>query len=379
MLFVMDSLYTGGAEYSTLQWASWLSKRTGWDISMVCLRERKPSFDPGKFGLVDRIKFLKGPAILWWWELVKVMRHERPDIVHSVLLKSNFNCRWTSLFVKALYIESMVNRTYDPVRYQDRRVSSWLLECIRWMDRWSQAWGVDAFHSVTSDIGRHFGERTGVPKHKIAVIPRGREENSYRRSSQVRSELREQLGAGEDQVVFINVARHEYQKGQRFLIEAFAQAARGIDAVLWIAGREGKETPDLESLLKEADIASRVRLLGHRDDIQQLLCASDIFVLPSLFEGIAGVLIEAEAAGLPIIASDLEGVREVVEPEKNSWLVPPGEIRPLAERMHALALQKDYRFKMGQSSYEIFSARFGLSGIHMRMEAFYLDQLKRKE
>jgi glycosyltransferase involved in cell wall biosynthesis len=104
----------------------------------------------------------------------------------------------------------------------------------------------------------------------------------------------------------------------------------------------------------------RVHLLGHRDDLPEVLAAADIFVFPSLFEGLGGVLIEAMALGLPIVASDLPAIREVVEEGGNALLVPHSDPGALAVAIDRMLGDDAMRKSFAARGRKIFNERFTL-------------------
>src|SRR5690606_32996474 len=129
-----------------------------------------------------------------------------------------------------------------------------------------------------------------------------------------RREARQRLGIGESTPVLINVGRQDHQKAQDHLIRAFARLhIECPNAVLLIVGREGGATPKILRALAETGLGDAVRLLGHRTDVPDLLAASDVFVFPSLYEGLGCSLIEAMALSTPIIGSDADAITEVLD------------------------------------------------------------------
>src|SRR5207248_5271036 len=106
--------------------------------------------------------------------------------------------------------------------------------------------------------------------------------------------------------------------------------------VVLIAGRRGHASSDIDAWLRTSPNATRVRMLGHIDDVPDVLAAADVFAFPSLWEGLGGSLIEAMALALPIVASDLPAIREVVEDGRNADLVPLGDAASLAAALGAL-------------------------------------------
>ena len=377
ILFVMDSLSTGGAEYSTLSLAGWMRNKMRWEVKVACLKDKQPSYDPAEFGLEGCIEIIRGESpVIQWFRLLRLVRRMDPAIIHSVLLYSNFFCRGLRLVRGGhIYVESLVNRTYDEARFRDPRVNALGLRVFRRLDRWTQRLGVDHFHAVTEDIRKHFMVHTGTPEEKISVVYRGRKLMPSP-DPDGRKRIRKELGIGDQTIVFLSAGRHEYQKGQQILLKAFhrLQQSQAGDICLVVAGREGEETVGLNVFIGQHDLYGKVRLLGHRDDLRQIMGASDVFVLPSLFEGIGGVLIEAEAAGLPVICSALDGLREVVEEDRNALLVDPGDETALAAAMERMAMDADLRSSFGSAGREIFMNRFTETVSHEKMSAFYLDR-----
>ena len=133
-------------------------------------------------------------------------------------------------------------------------------------------------------------------------------------SKERRARGREGLGIASDAPVIVTVGRQEYQKGQTHLIAAFERVAREYpEALLLLAGRRGYESGAIDAAIARSSFGDRIRSLGHRDDLPDVLAACDVFAFPSLYEGLGGAVIEAMALGLPVVSSDLPAVREVVE------------------------------------------------------------------
>ena len=376
ILFVIDSLSTGGAEYSTLRLAGWLKKEKLWDVKLVYLRDRTPSYNLADFDLDTCSLRLSGKS--WLQKTIKLyqlIRQWNPQIVHSVLLYANFFCRPIRLVNGgSIFIESLVNRTYDESRFKDPKVNNRGLKFFRLADRLSQKIGVDYFHAVTQDIANHFAEHTGTPAARVNVVYRGRQPISVNHSKD-----QHQLVAN-NPIVFLTAGRHEYQKGHIHLLNAYKHFIEEYagQSMLLVAGREGSETVQLQKFIADNGLTQTVQLLGHRNDLRSLMATADVFVLPSLFEGIGGVLIEAEAAGLPIICTNLDGLKEVVEENSNALTVAPSQVQPLKEAMLRLANDLALRMSFGKRSLQIFSSRFDEVKSHENMVGFYLDKVYSK-
>jgi glycosyltransferase involved in cell wall biosynthesis len=140
-----------------------------------------------------------------------------------------------------------------------------------------------------------------------------------------------------------------------------------------IAGREGHATDELNRIAQQMRLNGHVRFLGHRDDIPDLLAAADVFVFPSLYEGLGGSLIEAMALGLPIVASDIPAIREVVEPEGNAVIVPPGDAEALARGIERVLNDQEMARRFGQRSRDLFLERFTLERAVDKMTVLYRE------
>ena len=142
--------------------------------------------------------------------------------------------------------------------------------------------------------------------------------------------------------VMVNVGRHEYAKGQKYLLEAMTRLVPAHPRlVLLIAGRSGNSSNELEQFRDQADLTGRVHFLGHQDDVPEILAAADLFVLPSRYEGFPGAVLEAMALGLPIIATNIPALQEIVEAGRNALLVEPAAPTELAQAIETLLTNRN--------------------------------------
>src|SRR4029453_11595231 len=144
--------------------------------------------------------------------------------------------------------------------------------------------------------------------------------------------LRAELIAGRPDYVILTPARLHPQKGHEYLLAAAAQIP---DATFVLAG-DGPLRSELEVRARELGIAGRCLFLGERADVPDLLAAADLFVLPSLFEGLPVSILEAMAAGRPVVATAIGGTDEVVTTEQTGLLVPPRDPVAIAAAIRGL-------------------------------------------
>jgi glycosyltransferase involved in cell wall biosynthesis len=375
IMIVMDSLFTGGAEYSTLLWFEWL-QANGYDAKLVLLKTKKPSYDLAQFQIErNKVRVLQQQGLLKRFQQLRLMIKDfKPHIVHSVLNASNFNCRIAKLTGgKFAHIESLVNQPYTTERLNDRSLSKWKLILYREFDRFTQQRGVQYFHANSNAVSDHYREVFKIPSDKISVITRGRNENvQIGKKEELRMRLNTEFKIPDNHLLLVTTGRHEHQKGQDVLLKAINLLKTTQPFTLLVAGREGAKTNELKQLIQSFDLEQTVRLIGHRTDVPQLLAAADVFVFPSRYEGMPGALIEACAAALPVVCTNLPCMTEVVQKDKNAFLFDLNNEVQLAACMDVLLENKLLRNQMGSFSIEIFRSKFQLAAVHEAMAAHYL-------
>ena len=371
ILLVIDSFFTGGAEFSTLELFNYLKEKNV--VIQICkLKKMSPEYAPETFHLSNNIisTLPNGTFLEKRKALKKIIAEFNPDIIHSVLFNANLLVRSIRVFDSSfVHIESLVNHTYSENRLQEKGVTKFKLEGYRILDKITSLIGTDHFHSNGYSVANHYQEKLGVKENKMTVVHRGRDIKRY----DVIPFDRKEIGIHEDKIILLNVARQEYQKGQDILLKALTLLPKDIleKVHLLIVGREGQLTSSLLKFVEENKLEKTVTFLGHRTAIPELLKMSDIFVFPSRFEGLPGVLIEAEASGLPIICTDLSMMKEVVEVDKNALVFEINNEKQLAECISKLVLDENLKNEFALESKKIFEEKFLLDSVHQKMYDLY--------
>jgi glycosyltransferase involved in cell wall biosynthesis len=164
-----------------------------------------------------------------------------------------------------------------------------------------------------------------------------------------------------------NVARLSEQKGHRYLLEA---AARIPEAQFAIVG-DGELRADLERQARELGVDERVRFTGTREDVPALLASFDVFAFPSLFEGLCLAVIEAQVAGVPVVATPVGGIRETVVDGQTGLLVPPRDPDALAAAIRRLLEDRDAAGRMAAEARVRARERFSLQRMVERTLELY--------
>ena len=313
-------------------------------------------------------------------EVRGLVRARRPDLVHTTLFDADLPGRVGARLGGVPVVSSLVNVAYGPEQRANPALTTWKLEVARTADR-GTAKLARRFHALSAHVATVMGRRLGIPADHIDVVPRGRDAGLLGEpSEQRRASVRAALGVDASCPLVVAAARHEYQKGLDVVIRAWPEVRRAEPgARLLIGGRRGSETALLERLIAEqrAGVGSDpgIEMIGARDDVPDLLGAADAFVVPSRWEGLGSILVEAMALGAPVVASDVGPIPEVVG---ESWarLVPPDDPPALAAAVVATLRQSpDERLRRAAVARHRFSSRFTLDAVADAMVAFYARAL----
>lgn len=374
ILFAIDGLGTGGAERSLAELLPHLPA-AGIDPIVVCLYHRPEGVEAAVLRSGYDVRYLPGArTVARARQLRAIIESEKPDLVHTTLFESHLTGRLAAFAKPTVVLSSLVNTPYTQVRLrEDPLVKPGKLRLVRAVDSWTARHLTTHFHAITTAVKDWAVDAMKIPPDRITVIERGRDPARLGSPSAARrAAARASLGLREEQEVIVNVGRQEFQKGQRYLLEAMETlSAQRPDALLLVVGREGNATSDLRKLEARPAIRRGVRFLGHREDIPDILAAADVFAFPSLYEGLGGSVIEAMALGLPMVLADVPALREVSGSGRSALLVEPASAPALVAAITQLLDDPDARRTMSRWSRQIFEERFTLERSVRRMIELY--------
>ena len=289
------------------------------------------AFKPGVGILRQTVYFLQGLKRLW-----RLLRSEHFDVIETFTLHSNMPGMILSWLADI------------PVRMATHHGK--VGNVSRWQERLHLliiGRTASVIIAVSTEVRDHLA-LSGIDPRKIIVIPNGIKPSTPNLKEQ--TELRREFGLHKDQIVLISVGRLVYQKAHSVLINAVQEIlVQRPEVVLYIAG-EGPLRGELEQQIGAFGLSDQICLLGNRNDVPGLLSIADIFVLPSRWEGLPMALLEAMGIGLPIVATQVEGVNGVLQQNIQGFLVPPEDDRALAEALLKLIKSPQLRIKMGLKS-----------------------------
>jgi glycosyltransferase involved in cell wall biosynthesis len=292
--------------------------------------------------------------------LARLLRRERPAVFHAHM-SSPVACKWGLASAVAARVPAVLGTVqvggYEP----PDRSAYWQLRAL--------SRGVDRYLAVSHGIANELVDRLDWPREKIDVV--------YNAVDLARVEveappgLREELDGSDGRPLVLTPARLDAQKGHRVLFEAIPQVP---DALFLLAG-EGPEREPLEALAAQLGIADRVRFLGRREDVPQLLAACDVFALPSLYEGSSLAVLEAMGAGIPIVSSAIGGTEELVDDGRSGLLAAPGDAGALAAALRQVLGDPELRESLAARARERVEAGLTREAMATSVEGVYRELL----
>jgi glycosyltransferase involved in cell wall biosynthesis len=368
---VITTLDVGGAEMHLLAQVRGQTAR-GHDVRVAWLKGQGTLAPDFRAAGATRVERLGSPPAAAW-RLRARMRDA--DIVHTHLLKADMLGALVALLsgARAKLVASKHNDEQVLAKPLVSRVHGLL-------------GNVPQRTIVLSDhVGRFIAQHGRVERAKIVRIYYGLNpepfEDAARASRGVKDALRSSFGFVPEDVVFACVARFAPQKAHDVLLRALVRARKSDARIqLLLVGDDpfGDGRHRAEALARELNLGSACVFAGIRRDVPAILAASDVFVMCSLWEGLGLVFLEAMAAGLPVLATRVSAVPEVVVDGETGRLVPPSDDASLAEGMIELARDARRREELGARGRERVRRNFGLERMIEETLAVYGDVLRRK-
>ncbi len=217
-----------------------------------------------------------------------------------------------------------------------------------WLERAANFLLADQVIFVSANVREQALRMRLTPRSRSQVVENGIDLNAFQNPDSSAEAARQELGVSRDVLVFSFVGRLDLQKGVDVLLGAAASMAETLPFEMWIIG-DGNLRPASEEEVSRLGLEGQVRFLGWRQDIPALLSASDVFVLPSRYEGMSFTLLEALAAGVPSVVTDVGEAGRLVKKATCGLVVPPEDTAALADALSKLGMDGDLRRKMGRA------------------------------
>ena len=200
--------------------------------------------------------------------------------------------------------------------------------------------------AVSREVRNYFIENRHIPSKKISTIHYGVDLNRFQKSGKT---IHKELGLSEKNLIISVVGHLSDVKGHTFLLKASPSLIKNNPEIQLVFAGDGAKKQALEMEAKTLGIREHVHFLGVRSDVPDIFRSSDIFVLPSIYEGLPNVILEAMASGVPVVASRVGGIPEAVEEGKTGFLFSAGNYVQLERALSPLIMDKELREKMGRA------------------------------
>jgi glycosyltransferase involved in cell wall biosynthesis len=285
--------------------------------------------------------------------LSSLIRRLQPDLLHSHLIQGD----WAAFAARRIaggcipHISTKHNLQY----FRDH--PRWLQSVDAAITR-----RLSAVIAVSNAVAKDYITNQGVAAERLAIIPNGIDCARFARPSDARERIRKELKIGLDAPVLVTVASMTEQKGHAVMLAAIPEIASRFPNLVWIVVGTGKIQSEIRQMADQKGIAQYCRFLGNRRDIPDLLHASDVFVLPSLWEGFGIAALEAAAAGLPLALSRTGGLEEVFGEPETAMFSEPGNSAGLARNILHLLEDPAKRIDLGHRAMQR-AGRFDLDNI----------------
>ena len=303
------------------------------------------------------------------WMLIRIFRRERPAVVHTHTSKAGVLGRIAAWIAK---VPAVVHTPHGHVFYGHfGPFRSWLFLQI---ERVLSAITHRLIALTEAERQDHLDRSVGKAD-RFAVVPSGIDRERFGRARIQGKQQPDWFGCPLDALIVGSVGWLTDIKGHEYLIAAVAKLKQDFPALhLVIIGSGDRH----DALLQQAELCGlrdAVHLLGHRDDVEACLAGMDLFVLPSLNEGMGRALIEAMAAGLPVIASRVGGIPAVISHERTGLLVPPGDAGALAEALRRFLDRPEWATQLGIAASHSVDSRYGSVSMVHAIESIFAEAL----
>ena len=314
--------------------------------------------------------------------LRKEIARFQPDLIHTHLWAANIIGRIAGFLTKTPVLSSIHNPEYEPEVFTDAaQLNSKKLFVARSLDKWTARFGCRKMLAVSRYVKESASLHLDFPLEKIDVLYNPIDVSDLcSGSDRTREMLQSELNLPPNSTILLNVARVAPQKGLLYAIQALAEVRRkfpethlisvgGKDDAAWLAR--------LEAEIEKLNLKDHVHLLGARRDVKDFLYNCDLFVFPSVFEGLGIALTEAMAIGCACVSSDIRPLDEFVEHEKDGMLFPPRNSTKLAETVNYLLENEKTRASIGASAREKALSLFQPQPAADKLTEIYFSMLKK--
>ena len=368
----------GGTEKNTIYSIQALDK-TKFSIDIAMGRESDFSYARNVLPEVNEIIMIKkldndfNPVknLKALYKIFKLMRRNRYAVVHTHQCKASILGCFAAKFAKVPIVIFGLHGDY--------------LENPRFTGLWRKIYKLieqiavkcaTMFISVGEELQERYINRYGLSSSRCEVVRSGMElANFYKATTFSQEKIKqkkEELNIKPEELVIGKVSSLELRKGYKFAIRVAEKIIRGNNRnIKFLFVGEGDQRAELEGMVKGLGLDDRIIFTGFRSDVDELMAIFDIFIFTSLMEGLPQVLVQAAAAGRPIVSFEVEGAKEIIKDGINGFIVPFGDIDGLAEKTNYLLSNPEKAKEMGANGKRIIGNRWDIADMQEKIRDIY--------
>jgi glycosyltransferase involved in cell wall biosynthesis len=370
---IITKLELGGAQQNTLYTVGHLNTA---DFETVLISGTGGILDDETKALNNtKVYFLKSLVreislindLLAFINITFILIKEKPEIVHTHSSKAGIIGRFAAFLARV----PVIIHTFHGFGFND--FQSWPVKKIYILVEIAAAWVSDKLVAVSQqNIQKGLASNIGV-KEKYVLIRSGIDTKFYKNIVVDKGKKKKELGVKENETIITTIGPFKPQKNLMDLLRTANLVTIKKDNCIFLIIGDGEERGELERYILNHNLSDRIKLLGWRRDVAELLHITDIFVMTSLWEGLPRSCLEAMCCGLPIVANSIDGVKEVVVNDVNGYLVEPYNTDKMASCILKILEDKALAQKMGKSSLKLIDEQYDINFMVKQQEELYLS------
>jgi glycosyltransferase involved in cell wall biosynthesis len=347
VVYLSHAFMVGGAEEMVLNLVRRLPGR--FEPAVVCIHHAGPIGEEIQRTGVPFTVLGLNPGVLRPLDVLKLrdfLQRAHPVIVHTFLLTGSLYGRFAAMMAGVPIVIGTEVNIYENKRPLHARMERWLMA------------GTDAVIASASSVKDFYTRQVAADPAKVEVIYNA-VDWSQLETTMNRDAFRDSIGVPRDAMLAAIIARLTEQKAHRVLFDALAQHP-GLQHLHLLVVGDGELGDELRQRVETHGLQRRVHFVGARRDLGNVLAAVDLFTMPSLWEGLPLSLVLAMGAGLPVVATRVAGIPEVVQDNVNGLLVSPGKSDELAAALARIVADVSLRKSLGERARAFVRPRFGV-------------------
>jgi glycosyltransferase involved in cell wall biosynthesis len=373
VLEMIDQPFLGGGQINLISLARSLDKEK-FEV-FACSRDGGPLVE--EFEKIDiqhfPVPFSKRMGRKIVQKISPILTNKKIDILHTHGGIAGFYGRWAARKCRTPVIVHTLHGIHY-LHYRNFLLKRFFILLERYFSRFTDA--VIFVSGADKEKGKKFKL---APEGKMCTIKNGIDLSAFKEEDMVNSKAakRKEAELESFQPIVGTVARLHRQKGIPYLLKATQKISQAFPRIKILIIGGGPLGQKLERMARRLDVKEHVWFMGERKDAQDLASLFDVFILPSLWEGLPYVLMEASALGKPVVATDVDGNREIIEDGKTGILVPARNPEKMAEAVVKLLREKAFASKLGERAKKSVPPKFSLSRMVEETQSLYLKLCQR--